>query len=281
MKRKIGPFTIYNKKPCDIQYGTLYTLDIVLPVPHCCNRTLRVYLPEDFSFEKRYPVLYMLDGQNIVDKYTTAYGAWDIDVRQHEYVEEGGRQFIVVGLDCPRVGHKYRVREYTLMGLDILFKKGEKIDPHPYSDVLMDYLVNVLKPLVDRHFPTLRDRENTAIGGSSMGGLASFNFATSYKDVFGFALCFSPAFHIYDHDDLYRLVDKLNLNPYEYGKFFFYTGAVDFEGLFLEPTKEMYYYMLNRGFNEEQVGLSIDLEKTHCEAAWSEHFNEAIKFWLG
>lgn len=278
---RIGPFIKYTKEPNDIQYGSLYTMDVVLPVPYCKKRTVRVYLPEGYTKNKRYPVLYMTDGQNIVDKYTTAYGAWDIDVRQHELVEEGYTPFIVVGIDCPKVGHIYRVREYTLQDVDISRRyAGRHYKEEPYSDLLMDYFVNTLKPIIDENFSTYPDKEHTGFGGSSMGGLAAFNYGTKRKDVFGFSLCFSPAFHLFNKKELYEYVDSLNINNEEFGKFYFYTGDVEFEHLFLKPTIDMYNYMRNRGLDNNQVALLIDSTKAHCEAAWSEHFNEAMRFWL-
>ena len=83
----------------------------------------------------------------------------------------------------------------------------------------MDYYVNQLKPLIDKYFSTYPDKEHTAFGGSSMGGLAAFNFATKRNDIYGFALCFSPAFHLFDKKELYDYADSLNINPQEFGKF--------------------------------------------------------------
>lgn len=278
---RIGPFKRYTKEPNDIQYGSLYTLDVVLPVPFCKRRTVRVYLPEGYDTHKRYPVIYMTDGQNIVDKYTTAYGAWDIDVRQNELIQEGYSPFIVVGVDCPKVGHIYRVREYTLQEINISRQyAGNHYGVPPYSNLLMDYFVNTLKPMIDKYFATNPDREHTAFGGSSMGGLAAFNYGTKQKETYGFSLCFSPAFHLFDKKELYEYVDSLNINPKEFGKFYFYTGDIEFEHLFLKPTMDMYKYFVDRGFNENQVALKVDKTQKHCEAAWSLHFNEAMKFWL-
>ena len=75
-------------------------------------------------------------------------------------------------------------------------------------------------------------------------------------------------------------VDSLNINPEEYGKFYFYTGDVEFEHLFLKPTIDMYQYFRKHGFEHDKVSLLVDASKAHCEAAWSEHFIEAIRFWL-
>ena len=282
MDKKIGPFKLYTKIPNDIKYGHIYTMDVILPVPNCKKRTVRVYLPENFDKRKRYPVMYMTDGQNIVDKYTTAYGAWDIDIRQHELIKQGYPSFIVVGIDCPKVGMIYRVQEYSFMDVPITDRLYRKhIGAKAYSDVFIDYVVNKLKPIIDDNFPTIREKEFTAIGGSSMGGIAAFNFATMYPEVFGFALSFSPAFHIYRKKELHEYIESLNINPERFGRFYFYTGNVGFEHSFFKPTIRAFNYFKDRGFDDNQVALLVDSTKAHCEAAWSEHFPSAIKFWLG
>ena len=280
MPMNIGPFKKYVNEPCDIQYGTLYTMDVKLPVPNCKKRTVRVYLPDGYSKDKKYPVIYMSDGQNIVDKYTTAYGAWDIDVRMHELVKEGYSPFIVVGIDCPKIGHMYRAKEYTIQELTSYDPMGNMVMSRGYSNLLIDYVVDILKPLIDKYFATRLEKEFTAFGGSSIGGLAAFNFATKRKETFGFSLSFSPAFFLFDQKELYEYVDSLNINPEEYGKFYFYSGDVGFEHLFLQPTIDMYEYFKSRGFSDKQVALKIDKTQAHCEASWNKHFAEAIKFWL-
>ena len=157
---------------------------------------------------------------------------------------------------------------------------GNHYNEEPYSHKLMEYVVNILKPVIDNYFSTNPDKQHTAFGGSSMGGLAAFDYGSKYHDTFGFALCFSPAFHLFSKKVLYEYVDSLNINPKEYGKFYFYSGNVEFEHLFLKPTIEMYNYFKNRGFDDNQVALKIDKSQKHCEAAWNKHFPDAMKFWL-
>ena len=197
-------------------------------------------------------------------------------------MEQGFTPFIVVGVDCPKRGWLERTREYTLQDVKISRKNAGRFyeNQNPCSDALMDYIVNQLKPLIDQYFSTNPDKEHTAFGGSSMGGIAAFNYATRRNDIFGFSLCFSPAFFLYEKKELYDYVDSLNINPHDYGKFFFYSGAVEFEHSFLEPTKEMYQYFVSKGFDKDRVGLKIDKTQKHCEAAWNKHFAEGMKFWL-
>lgn len=276
---QIGPFKLYTQKPNDITCGHLYTMEVKLPVPFCKRRTIRVYLPENFNIKEKYPVIYMSDGQNIVDKYTTAYGAWNIDVAQHSLIKEGYPSFIVVGIDCPKVGHKYRAAEYSL-SVPMKHKYNET-NFSAYSEYLMDYVVNELKPLIDKHFPTRKEREYTAFGGSSMGGLAAFNFATRHKETFGFCLSFSPAFFLYQTKPLKDYIENLHINPIDYGRFFFYVGGSEFESEFLKDTFDMYCYFREHGFDTNQVSLLVDSTQKHCEAAWEKHFPDAIRFWLG
>ena len=91
--KKIGPFKLYEKQPNDIKFGKIYFIEVKLPLPYSPKRIVRVYLPEDYDEKKKYPIIFMSDGQNIVDKYTSAYGAWDIDIHQHNLIKKGYPSF--------------------------------------------------------------------------------------------------------------------------------------------------------------------------------------------
>ena len=270
---KIGRFTKYTKTPNAIKYGTLYTLTVNVDVPFEQKRTLRVYLPEDYDQEKRYPVLYMCDAQNIVDRYTSAYGEWDIDEHMHALIKEGKKSFIVAGLDCPKVP-THRVREYALSKTQIIYKKVAKQYGNKYSE----YIVNVIKPLIDRTFKTLKDRENTGFGGSSMGGLCAFDMVSLYPEVFSFALCFSPAFLMHRGREYFDEIRNRTFYPDEQ-KFYFFSGGADLDARILPGTIKMYKEMKKLGFDENHVVLLVDSEVGHCEASWSKYFKNAIRFW--
>ena len=285
MKTKIGQFTLYKKKPNAIKYGFLYTLETKIPVSFEKKRTVRVYLPEDYDETKTYPVMYMSDGQNMVDKYTTLYGEWNIDVRMHERIKKGKQSFILVGVDCPK-NPVHRMQEYIandlkldLKNLDIDAKKYAKKKPLPYGREFDKWIVEELKPLIDKTFKTKPEKEFTAAGGSSMGGLFAFEIASLYQETFGFALSFSPAFGLYKDEDVSKLIIERKLTPNDQ-KYFFFCGGKDLDAMLLPGTINAYGTMVRLGFDNKHNGLMIDSNCGHSEKTWSKYYNEAAKFWL-
>ena len=281
-KNKIGPFTRYLNQPNDIKYGAIYTLNVSLPIPYYPKRTVRVFLPENYDERKRYPVIYMSDGQNIVDKYTSAYGAWDIDVNQHQTIKEGYSSYIVVGIDCPK-GVMERVYEYSFPHLDVLsihkkpYMKKRKVEF--YSHLYFEYIVKTLKPMVDKYFKTSQKREDTACAGSSMGGVFALALLSSYPDIFGAAFCFSPAFFLYQKKSLRAYLDDRLKDISKDTKLYFYSGNEEYEHRFINGTINMHHYFLTKGFDKDNLYLSLDVHGLHNEYTWFMHFNEAIRFW--
>ena len=281
MNKKIGPFTLYSAQPNDICYGQIYTMEVELPLPYYKKRTVRVFLPEDFDEKKRYPLLVMSDGQNIVDKYTSAFGAWEIDKRQHELISQGYKSFIVVGIDCPK-GPIERAYEYSFPGIEIAnwesgtYRREQRLEL--YSHLLYEYIAKQLIPLIYKYFPISNDRKEIACGGSSMGGVFALSLLTSYPEIFGTALCFSPGYFLYDKKEIKAYMDGCISKIDKDHKLFFYTGMVGFEASFVKDTKSMYEYFLAHGFNKN-VDLLIDEKAEHNEYCWSIHFNEAVRFW--
>lgn len=285
MEKYIGPFKLYTKKPNAIKYGYLYTLSVKIDVPYEKKRTVRVYLPEDYDSNKKYPVMYMSDGQNIVDKYTTAYGEWNIDVRMHERIKAGKQSFIVVGIDCPK-DPIHRGQEYVLNDLkmdtkllDVDATLMQRRKAKSYGMRFSNWLVNTLKPIIDENFSTLKEKEWTAAGGSSMGGLFAFEIASYFPEVFSFALSFSPAFDLFNVEEMKEAIRNRNLVKNDQ-KYFFFCGGKDLDALLLPGTISIYNLMTELGYDNSHNGLLIDSRLGHSEKTWSKYYNEAIKFWL-
>ena len=279
--KTIGPFKKYTKRPNDIRYGQIYTMEVKLPILYSKKRTVRVYLPEDFDENKKYPVLFMADGQNIVDKYISAYGAWDIDLHQHHLLKKGYRSFIVVGIDCP-FNPVHRALEYSFPFMRMnpdeegreLSKSSLKFESH----LLYKYMALELLPLVREYFPIEEDKKFVGAGGSSMGGIFSLSLVLSYPELFGYGLVFSPGIFLYSKRKVKAYFDERLPNLSDH-KFYFYSGNTGFEEKFLERTESAYHYFKKNGL-KDNVHLLKDLDADHNEASWSKHFEEAIKFWL-
>lgn len=276
---QIGKFKRFINNPTTMKYGFYYCLKVTLPFSKENKRMVRVWLPEDYDFNnpnQRYPVIYMSDGQNLVDRYLSAFGEWKLDKTVHK-LKKG---LIAVGIDCPKeplertkeLCSPYKPRK------EVFKNEGKEFDP--YANKYVDYIVNELKPLIDSLFYTLPDRENTAIGGSSMGGIMAF-YAYMYRpDIFGFSLSFSPAFFFYKRNDWKNILDKYEMNVDKNGKLFLYVGGVDFEKIFVKPTIYTYKYLQNKGFDNNQLSLIVDPNEKHHEHAWAKYLPDALKFWL-
>ena len=175
---KIGPFKRYVSKETTMEYGYYYQLSMTLPFASESKRMVRVWLPEDYEFDnpnKKYPVIYMSDGQNLVDEKLSAFGEWELDKTVHRLMGEGYPGVIAVGIDCPKDPLE-RTRELCppfVPKPEIALQEGGELD-HTYSDKYINFIVYNLKPLINKTFHVSTERKNTGIGGSSMGGLMSF-----------------------------------------------------------------------------------------------------------
>ncbi len=153
-----------------------------------------VWLPPGYDAEKqRYGVVYMHDGQNLFDPDRSNFNKiWAADKSALRLIAAGKtRPFIIVGIDQPG---EDRGRQYLPRALaDLLAPavqeklKSQRNGKPIISDEYLRFIVDELKPAVDRLFRTRSGRKHTAIAGSSMGGLISLYAITSYPKVFGVA----------------------------------------------------------------------------------------------
>ena len=151
------------------------------------NRPLHIWLPDDYEVSgKRYPVMYFFDGHNLFRNEDATYGkSWGLK----EFLEGWGKEIILVGIECGHEGDE-RLSEYLPYRVyaDKFFRKFR-----PMGRITMDWIVNEIKPMIDREYPTLPDRANTGIGGSSMGGIMSLYAGVHYNRFFSKAACVSSA----------------------------------------------------------------------------------------
>jgi len=171
------------------------------------QRRVWIYLPKGYeTSKKKYPVIYMHDGQNLFDGYTSGFGEWGVD-EFLDSLKAGQQQFIVVGVDH---GGEARTVEYS----PYESKYGK-----PLGAQYVDFLVETLKPYIDSHYQTLTDAKHTTVAGSSMGGLISMYAELKYPKVFGSAGVFSPAFWV--NPPIY---DLAKTDTQKAGRFYFVCG---------------------------------------------------------
>ena len=168
------------------------------------ERRLYVYLPKSYQTNRRrrYPVLYMFDGHNLFFDADATYGkSWGLK----KYLEKTRAELIVVGIECNHSPDDGRLKEYSPFTFE---KDGEVLQG--LGRVTMEWMVNELKPFIDDHFRTLREREHTYIGGSSMGGLMSLYGVLRYNRVFSKAAALSPSVWIAP-EKMFRMIKNARL----------------------------------------------------------------------
>lgn len=152
------------------------------------KRRVYIYLPDSYEEyrDRRYPVLYMFDGQNVFFDKDASFGkSWGLK----DFLEYDETQLIVVAIECNNNPNNGRLKEYAPVSFydrdcGWITGKGEKT---------MDWLINELKPRVDISYRTLPFRETTFIAGSSMGGLMTLFAVCCYNDYFSRGAALSPS----------------------------------------------------------------------------------------
>ncbi|MCX6150045.1 MAG: alpha/beta hydrolase-fold protein [Ignavibacteriales bacterium] len=228
-------------------------------------RDIIVWLPPSYDKEKskRYPVLYIHDGQNIVDPLTSTFGVdWQVDETADSLIKKGKmKEIIIVGIyNTPN-----RTAEYS------------------YTDsgyAYMKFIVEKLKPFIDENYRTLKDRKNTATMGSSMGGLISFMLVWEYSNVFSMAGCLSPAVKVYHFDYLPKVRDyNGESKPI---KIFFYNGGINIEKIIQPGLDETIELLKQKGYRQnEDFEILVDKTADHNESAWAKILWQPLLFMFG
>jgi len=231
------------------------------------NRGLIVWLPPGYDAEKtrRYPVLYMHDGQNIFDPVTSAFGVdWSIDETADDLIRKKSIEpVIVVGI----YNTSDRMKEYT---------PGEK------GTAYMNFVVKTTRPFIDSTYRTKPDRKNTIVGGSSAGGIISFMLVWEHPDVFSKAICMSPAFQSLSPGgwDYARVVQSSTSKK----DVFFYidNGAIGLDSQLQPGIDAMLTALKSKGYEKGKDFVFLrDPTAKHSESDWARRFPRALATVLG
>lgn len=216
------------------------------------NRKVWIYLPEGYHTGKtKYPVLYLHDGQNIFDDSTSFVGEWGID----EFMDTSQlKQSIIVAVS--HAGER-RINEYNPFD-HAKYGKGE-------ADAYLDYLVNTVRPYINKHYRTKKCRKNTWMAGSSMGGLVSMYGVLKYPKVFGRIGVFSPSFWVAPgiYDLMKTKGEKVKSGIY------FYAGKHEDEKMVPDMLKA---FEQMSDVSKARMKTVIRDDGKHNEATWRKEF---------
>ncbi len=281
-----------NKKVISNIKSNQFILYKNFPSIYIDSRNIEVFIPDQYNGNIHLSVLYMFDGQNIFHgtegwvKNTYNHG-WQVDESLDSLtLNENVESMIIVGIF--NTGVK-RFSEYMPSKPENLFKKNninasEWVDRgiEEYgitSDSLLKFIVNELKPFIDKTYRTRPGRENTFISGSSMGGLISAYAICEYPQIFGAAACLST--HWPALNGIFIEYLRENLPDPKKNKFYFDYGT---EGL--DSNYEYYQVIVDsllkdRGYMMNNNWITLKFEgHDHKEKFWKSRFHHSLTFLL-
>lgn len=264
-------------RPIKVSAGSIKRVEVVGGGGYTKARDLIVWLPpgyDDAANAKRtYPVLYMQDGQNLFEKLPGLPAEWGMDETAARLIADKKIEpIIVVGIPNTGAG---RMSEYLpVPAYDGVVPRGAEY---------VDFLVREVKPRIDRAFRTRPDADDTAVGGSSLGGLIALEAATEHPEVFGKVLAESTplvakgrlAFsHLAKAKAWPRKVyfgmggHEAGTDPADASKNDQYVASAQAFGELLK----------GRGFSAETLKVTIDPDAVHNEVAWAKRLAGALEF---
>ena len=230
------------------------------------TRRIWIYLPKDYeTSHKKYEVMYLQDAQNLFDDATSYAGEWQIDETLNKIFEKTGKSLIVVGIDN---GGEKRIEELSP------YKNAKYGGGN--GDNYVKFIVETLKPFIDKNYRTKPQRKFTTIGGSSLGALISVYAAVKYPETFGKVLAFSSAFW-FNAEDLNAFISHSKVNL-KHQKYYFIQGKHEDEDM-EEQTNRVIENLKSKNVKSKNIFLKIDEDGKHNEMYWRREFEGAV-LWL-
>ena len=255
-----------------------------LKVPYTGKlRRVRVLLPKNYETDtdRRYPVVYFHDGQNVFYSKEAYVGhSWKVipAIKRNPDIS----RMIVVAIDNDGMqrmnessGWKYK--ESNIPGMQF---GGKGIE---YGEFVMD----VVKPFIDKEYRTLADREHTAMIGSSLGGNITQFLGLEYQDQIGCLGVFSSANWL--HQEAFnRYIERKNLYPDQ--RSYIYVGteeaddtdktlmAGNIKQAYIDSSLRYYHDVIQQGVALENIAIRIQSGAIHHEEAWAENLPECLRF---
>jgi predicted alpha/beta superfamily hydrolase len=228
-------------------------------------RDVIVWLPPSYEKDtrQRYPVLYMHDGQNIIDPSTSFLGAdWRVDEVADSLIRA------------------QKIEEIIVVGIYNSPDRNPEYSDTELGRAYADFVVHQLKPMIDSTYRTKPEAKNTAVMGSSMGGLISFLFVWWHPEVFSKVGCLSSAFLVDDNKILREV--RAYTGPQKPIRVYLDDGSEGLEARLKPGYDEMVALLLEKGYVKgADLEYFYDLGAEHNERAWARRLWRALGFVFG
>ncbi|TNF26717.1 MAG: hypothetical protein EP319_13185 [Deltaproteobacteria bacterium] len=228
------------------------------------SKDVSIWLPPSYKEDenKRYPVIYMHDGQNVFSPYTAVFGnEWSVDEVMEKLIALGKvREAIIVASTSDKFE---RSLEYHV------YKKGRQ-----YAR----FVVDTLKPYIDKNFRTLPDRKNTFLMGSSFGALISFTILWEHSDVFSKAAGLSFPAHAHNN----YIFDFVKNEPIPSQEVYFWMdhGLYGIDSRYAPHGENWVNHLLGLGFPSEQLEFRTFEYANHTELDWAQRVHLPLQYLL-
>lgn len=244
------------------------------------RRNVDVWLPFDYSKDKKYSVVYMHDGQNLFDPKEAFNNVdWGVDETMQRLLTEGKiRDSIVVGIwnTANRLKEFSPEKAFNENNAD---PKKYKMPPGTGSDNYLKFIVSELKPFIDKNYSTISDRDNTFIIGSSMGALMSLYAISEYPEIFGGAACMSSHFSLGDG----VMIDYMekHLPSAKNHIIYFDYGTLDLDQEYGKYQERADKIMKKNGYVDKKNWRTMNFQGDgHNEYYWRRRVNVPLEFLL-
>ncbi|HKT86801.1 MAG TPA: alpha/beta hydrolase-fold protein [Candidatus Sulfotelmatobacter sp.] len=243
------------------------------------TRFLRVWLPPGYddpeNAGRKYPVLYLNDGQNLFEPAISFTGVeWQVDETADRLIREAViPPMIIVGIDN---ASKDRIREY------MPHRSLQPVIVRVQGSRYPDFLLKEVMPFVKRHYRVACGPENTGLGGSSLGALISLYTAAARPGVIGRLLLESPSLWASNRQIIRQSRGVRNWPE----RVYLATGTAeagrpDRDQSMVDDVRELAAIMRRAGLDDRRLKLAVEDGATHHESAWARRFPEALTFLFG
>jgi len=264
------------------------------------TRNIDIWLPEGYSSSEKYDVLYMHDGQMLFDP-TKSWNqqAWDVDDVASKLMTEGKvRKFIVVGIwngGLTRHPDYFPQKPYESLtatqkdSVSAQLRKAGRTEAafQPQSDKYLKFLVEEVKPYIDKTYSVNTGRDHTFIAGSSMGGLISMYAICEYPKIFGGAACLSthwPGTFAAENNpmpDAFLSYLSKHLPNAKNHRLYFDCGDQTLDAMYPAIQKKVDALLVRKGYTGDRGMSRFFPGADHSEKAWKARLDIPIVFLLG